>query len=65
MALGLLPVKDPENLFLVALGIFFDLRRRQHPAGRRLVGGVADLGREVADDENHGVAELLKLPELS
>ncbi len=61
----MLRVENPEHLFLICLGVFVNLLPRQrfprHVASRR----VADQRGRVADEKNHRVPQLLKMPQLA
>ena len=56
--------EDAERLLLVRPRVAVDLLARQHGPGRRAPARVADARREVADDEDDLVAEVLELAEL-
>ena len=59
--LGLFGVENLENLLLVGFGVRVDLFAGQRLAGDVAAGGVADERGEVADEEDDGVAEILKV----
>ena len=59
-----LPVEDLVDLFLVGHGVRLDLFAAQHRPRRRLSARIADQRREIADEKNDLVAEVLKLPHL-
>ncbi len=61
---GAVAVEDFEDLIGVSAGVVEDLRVGEGGAGGGAAGGVADHGGEVADDEDRGVAEFLKLAQL-
>ncbi len=62
--LGAGPVEDAEGLIGVGLRVREDLVAGEGRAGFRATGGVADLGGEVADDEDGLVPELLELAQF-
>src|SRR5690349_17231375 len=62
--LRLLGVQDFEDLIFVGPGVVFNLFTRQRRASRILARRITDHPREVADQENHMMAELLKLAHL-
>ena len=47
-------VEDLEDLLLVGFGVGVDLLAGERLAGDVAAGGVADEGREVADEEDDG-----------
>ena len=49
---------------MVGLRVRDDLFVRQRRARRIAAAGIADLRREVANQENHGVPQILKLTHL-
>ena len=57
--------EDPLGLLHVGGGKPLHVLLGEARAGGRLAGGVAHLGREVADDQHRGVAQLLELAELA
>jgi len=57
-------IENLERLVRVRLGVGRHLLRRQRRPGRRPAGRVADPGREIADDQDGFVAQILKLPHL-
>ena len=61
---GLVAVQDLEHLVGVGRGVGLDVLARERLAGDVLAGGVADHPGEVADQEDHLVAEVLELPQL-
>ena len=60
-----LGIEEFKDLREVRLGIRVNLLPRQRWAGFGLSGGVADHGREIANQENRGVPEVLKVLELT
>ena len=65
MNLGLGEVDDLADLIEVVLGVFGHLGFGQARTGFVAARGVAHQGGVVSDDDDGGVAEILKLPELS
>jgi hypothetical protein len=63
--LRLVAVEDAEDLVGVGLGVLVDLLAGERLAGDGAAGGVADQRREVADEEDDLVAEVLKVLELA
>ena len=63
--LGLVGIEDLERLLDVGLRVRVDLLARERRAGRVAAGRVADERREVADDEDDGVPEVLELAQLA
>jgi hypothetical protein len=61
---GLVRVQQLEDLALVGLGVGQHLVLGQGLAGLGLAAGVADHAREVADEEDHRVAEALEGAQL-
>ena len=55
-------IQDLEGLRFVGSSRFHDLLAREARAHFVLARGIADHRREVADQEDHLVAEFLKLP---
>ena len=62
--LGLDRIEDLEDLLLVGLGVLQDLVRRQRRPRGLLAGRVADHPREIADEEDDPVPELLEVLHL-
>ena len=60
-----LRVENLVDLRHVSLGIAHDLFRAERRAGGGTAGGIADHAGEVADQEDDGVAEILKMLELA
>src|SRR5262245_45209993 len=58
---GLFRVENLEDLFLIGLGVGNDFLFRKLLACLRLAGGISDHSREVTDQKNHLVTEVLKL----
>jgi hypothetical protein len=63
--LSLLAVQDLEDLRFVGLGVRVDLRTGHRRTRRVASTGVADESGHVADQEDHGVAEILKVLHLA
>ena len=63
--LGALGVEHGERLALERLGVAVDLRRVELRAGGRAAARVAHARGVVADDQHHGVAEVLELAQLA
>src|SRR5438132_6183705 len=61
---GFLRVENFEHLAFVRVRVFFDLLVRQRRPRRFLAGWIADHAGEIADDENHPMAELLEVLHL-
>ena len=61
---GALAVEDLEHLRLVGPGVGLHLLGRERRARGVAPGGVADHAGEIADEEDHLVAELLELAHL-
>ena len=57
-------VENVARLIEVSLRILFNLLARKGRTGRVASGRIADRGSEVAHEEDHRVAEILKLAEL-
>ena len=62
--LGFLRIEDLENLSFVSLGVFEDLFMRQRRPRDLFAGRISDQSREVADDEDDAMSELLKMLHL-
>src|SRR2546429_665274 len=62
---GLLAVEDLEYLRFVSLGVCGYLLRGHGRARGGAPGGIADQPGEVADQEDHGVAEVLEVFQLA
>ena len=62
---GLLRIEQLEDLRLVGLGVALDLGRRQRRARLRSTRRVADHRREIADDEDHRVTQILEVLHLA
>ena len=62
--LGFLRIEDLENLSFVSLRVFEDLLVRQRRPRDLFPGRVPDHSREVADDEDDVMPELLKMLHL-
>src|SRR5437868_1850009 len=60
-----LRIQDLEDLRLVSLRVLIDLIAVKRLARRRAAGGITDDAGEIADEKNHGVAQVLKMFELS
>ncbi len=58
-------VQHLPDLALVGLGVGLHLLRGELGARRLLAGGIADERGEVADQEDHAMAELLEVPHLA
>ncbi len=56
--------EDQPRLGLVGDEVGLDLLGRQPGPGGRPAGGVAHLGREIAQDQHGGVPQVLELAEL-
>ena len=63
--LGFLRIQNPEHLLLVRLGVLVDLGPRQRLARHVAPRRVADQRSRVADEKNHRVPQLLKVPQLA
>ncbi len=63
--LGLGRVEKLEDLRLVGFGVGVDLLARERRAGGVAPGGIADQPGEVADEEDDGVAHVLKVLQLA
>ncbi len=63
--LGLLGIQDLEALPLVGLGVLLDLLPGQGRPGRGASAGIADQPREIADQEDHPVPQVLEVPHLA
>ena len=63
--LGLVAVEDLEDLRLVGLGVLVDLLARERRPRGRAARGIADEPGEVADEEDDGVAHVLKVLQLA
>ncbi len=61
---GAVGVQHQAGLGVVGLGVFADLLGRERRAGGVAAAGIADLGGEVADQEDHRMAEILQLAHL-
>src|SRR5207237_8930928 len=59
--LGLVAVENFENLLKVSFRIGLDLLARKRRARFRYARGVANHRREIANQENGGVAQVLKM----
>src|SRR6185295_13109510 len=57
---SLLRIEQLEDLTLVSFSVRVYLFARQLRSGGRLSGRIADQTREVSDQENHRMAQLLK-----
>ena len=57
---GLFDIDDPADLIKVASKIVFDVGGGEHWSLRELIGGISDLGSEVANNEDDLVAKILK-----
>lgn len=57
-------IENLENLRLVALRVLDYFVPGQRRAGGALAGGIADHPGEITDQEQHLVAQILKLPQL-
>ena len=62
---GLHRVENLEDLLLVGLGVGRHFLGRHRLARHVLPGRIADQAGEIADQENHRVAEILKMFELA
>ena len=62
---GFRAVEDLKNLLFVGFGVGLDGFAGEWGAGDVAACGIADHGRTVADDENHGMAEILKMLHLA
>jgi hypothetical protein len=63
--LGGADVEHPGHLLEVGAGVLGDLGLGLLAAGLAAPAGVADQAGEVADDQDHGVAEALELGQLA
>ena len=61
---GFYRIENLEQLRLVRLGVAVDLLARHRRARDVAAAGVADHGGGVADDEDHGVAQILEMLHL-
>ena len=61
---GFFGIEDPERLFLIGLGMLHDLLVVEMGTCRGATARVADHGREITDDQNGLMAELLKLSQF-
>src|SRR4029077_12403906 len=62
---GLLRIKDFEDLRLISFGVAIDIGARERRTRHRPSRGIADHPREVSNQENYGMAEVLKMLELA
>src|SRR5260370_24152804 len=62
---GLNRIQNLKNLCLIRFGVPIDLLARHGRTRRIAAGGIADEPRVVADQENYGVAEILKVLHLA
>ena len=62
---GFVAIENLEDLRLVGLGVLIDLLARQRRAGDRAASGIADEAGEISDEEDDGVAHVLKMFELA
>lgn len=62
--LGLVAVEHQRGLFEVSLRVRLDLLARERRARRVAAGRIADQRREIADQEDHRVPEVLQLAHL-
>ncbi|ABA51107.1 hypothetical protein BURPS1710b_3413 [Burkholderia pseudomallei 1710b] len=62
--LGLCAIEHERGLLEVGLRVRFDLLARERRAGRVAARRIADQRREIADQENHRMAEILQLAHL-
>src|ERR1019366_2450297 len=58
-------IENLEDLRLVGLCVLFNLLLREWRPRRRAARGVADHAREIADQEDDRVPEILKMLELA
>ena len=61
---GFTRVKHEAGLFVIGLGIFGNGFCRQWWARCISAGRIANHAREIANQENHGMAQVLQLPQL-
>ena len=62
---GLVAIENLEDLRLVGLGVGVDLLAGERRARGDAARGIADEAGEVADEEDDGVAHVLKVLELA
>ena len=63
--LGHLLIENLEDLLLVGLGVRVNLLARQRLARHIAARRVADQRSEIADEKNHRMPQLLKVPQLA
>ena len=63
--LGRLLVENAKHLLLVGFGVRVNLLARERLARHVAPRWVADQRREIANQKNHRVPELLKMPQLA
>ena len=57
-------VQHHRSLPVIGLGVGLDLLTRERRAGAVAPGRIADQGGKVADQKNHGMAQVLQLAHL-
>jgi hypothetical protein len=63
--LGLLGIEDFEDLRAVGLGVAVDILARHGRAGDIAARGIADQRGHIADQKDHGVAQVLEMFHLA